>query len=75
MAEHQTLRYFADSRITLGMALIKLLEYARDHAEDFEVGPLSLATLVTSGLTISGPDLTGPAEVLSRVPGLVEVAT
>jgi hypothetical protein len=69
-----TRRWRADSRVSYARALLALIEYARARpSPDFAFGPLSVASLEAYGLTVSGTDLTGPSDVLSTVPGLVEV--
>jgi hypothetical protein len=68
-----TLRFFADSRIPLAHAVIALVEHARGSEDNFEFGPLDLAVMTESGLTVAGPDLDGVAMLLSRIPGLVEL--
>jgi hypothetical protein len=69
-----TRRFYADSRIPLAHAIAALVIHARDSEDDFEFGPLDLATLAESGLDISGPDADSAAQVVGRIPGLVEVA-
>lgn len=67
-----TSRYYAASRHVYARALLRLSAYARAHADDFSFGPLDLAALENQGLTITGSDLTGAREVLSKIPGLVQ---
>jgi hypothetical protein len=56
------------------MALAALVRCAREHPEpDFEFGPLDLDALETTGLAVSGPDLSAVSDCLSRSPGLVQV--
>jgi hypothetical protein len=70
----QTLRYRAVSRISYAQALLALVQCARHHpGPDFEFGPLDLSALESSGLTVSGPDLSAVTDCLDRTPGLVEV--
>lgn len=66
----QTLRCFAASRFTYAVALEKLTLYARDYPDDFDFGKLDLDALLHQGLTVTGPDLSGVAEMLADVPGL-----
>lgn len=68
-----TLRYRASSRYSYGRALLALVECARGHdGPEFTFGPASLAALESSGLAVSGDDLTAPAAALARIPGLVQ---
>jgi hypothetical protein len=68
-----TLRYFTDETAAYALALVLLMEYARSHPrEEFVFGPFELAKLKAGGLVLSGPDLAGPAAVLSRVEGLAQ---
>lgn len=70
----QTLRYRAATRVSYSSALVDLVEYAREHPDpDFTFGPLDLEKLESEGLQVSGSDLGAVSDVLSRVPGLVEV--
>jgi hypothetical protein len=56
------------------MALVQLVRYSRANPEpDFLFGPLELSALDEQGLVVSGEDLDGVSEVLSEVPGLIEV--
>jgi hypothetical protein len=71
----QTRRYYADTSLSYALAAIALFEYARTHRGEFVFGPMDVEAMKQAGLTISGPDLAGPAEVLSGVLGLVEQAT
>lgn len=68
-----TRRWFADSSVSYALAAIRLIEYARAHKEQhFEFGPMDAEAMRESGLTVSGPDLDGIAELLDGIPGLVE---
>jgi hypothetical protein len=67
-----TLRWFAADRKTYVWALIDLVTYARTSTHDFSFGPLDLAALENQGLAVTGSDLSGVAELLSKVPGLVQ---
>ena len=69
----QVLRYRALTRYTYARALLSLLAYARASQDDFYFGPSSPTAMETSGLEIHGADLTGVAEVLGNVPGLIKV--
>jgi hypothetical protein len=54
-------------------ALLELAIYAREHADNFTVGPpLDVAALEHQGLTVTGPDLAGVREMLSKIPGLTQ---
>jgi hypothetical protein len=66
----QTIRYRAVMRLSYSVALLHLLEYARESREEFEYGPMSLAALDNQGLTICGPKLDGVQKVLADIPGL-----
>jgi hypothetical protein len=67
-----TLRYRASTRLPYAMALTDLFEYAHDHPDpDFVFGPTDLEQLESSGLAVSGKDLSSVGELLSRVAGLV----
>lgn len=69
----ETLRFRGDMPMAYAQALVKLTRYAREHDDEFDFGPLDLASMRRSGLVVSGPDLSGVAAVLSGIPGLVEV--
>jgi len=72
LASPETLRFRASSRYSYAVALLSLVHYARDTTgPDFAFGPLALAQLESAGLEVTGPDLSGVAQVLSGVPGLV----
>jgi hypothetical protein len=66
----ETVRYRAVMQLAYAVALLHLLEYARESREVFEYGPMSLAALEDQGLTISGPRLDGARKVLAEIPGL-----
>jgi hypothetical protein len=66
----QTFRYRAVMQLAYAVALLHLLEYARESRAVFEYGPMSLAALEDQGLTISGPRLAGAQKVLAEIPGL-----
>jgi hypothetical protein len=67
----QTRRYRAASHHVYSTAIVALVEYARRSSEDFTFEPLALDALEAQGLAVTGPDLAGVSDVLSRVPGLV----
>lgn len=70
----QTRRYRALQRIIYAAALVQLVKLARSGAgETFQFGPMDITTLERNGLLVSGTDLSGVAETLAKVPGLVEV--
>jgi hypothetical protein len=74
MVASQTRRWFADSSVSYALAAIALVEYARAHrGEHFEFGPLDTEAMRAGGLTVSGENLDGIAEVLAAIPGLAEV--
>ena len=69
-----SLRYRASGHIPYALALVALVRHARTHPHpDFQFGPLDLRALDHQGLVISGPDLSAVSEVMSEVPGLIEV--
>jgi hypothetical protein len=76
LAAGRTRRYFAEPGSSQAsiytLALVLLMEYARNHAQEFVFGPLDVSAARAGGLIISGADLTGPARVLEGVPGLAE---
>jgi hypothetical protein len=67
--ETQTLRYRAVMRLAYSVALLELMEYARESKASFEFGPMNLDALENQGLVISG-DVAGAAKVLAGVEGL-----
>lgn len=68
--EPQTLRYRAVMSLAYSVALLYLLEYARESGDDFEYGPMSLEALQDQGLVVSGSRLEGVQRVLAEIPGL-----
>ena len=66
----QTVRYRAVMPLSYSVALLHLLEYARESREDFSYGPMYLAALADQGLTVSGARLDGVQKVLADIPGL-----
>lgn len=69
-----TLRYRALYRFIYSRALVALVEYARDNPQpEFSFGPMSLKAMESQGLTVSGTDLSGVTDVLSRIHGLSQV--
>lgn len=66
----RTLRYRAVMNLAYSVALLHLLEYARESREDFEYGPMDLNAIEDQGLTVSGPRLSGVMKVLEGIPGL-----
>jgi hypothetical protein len=69
-----TIRYRATTNIPYAMGIVELFRYARAHpVPDFTFGPFDLKALESQGLLVSGPDLTGVADLLEGVPGLAEV--
>lgn len=70
----ETRRYLATSRYAYALALVALVELARDHAgPSFEFGPLTLSSLEGQGLTVAGDDLTAVTRELEKSPGLVHM--
>lgn len=67
------IRFRGDGPDALAAALVAVLRHARDSADEFTFGPLSLADLERDGLDIGGPDLSGVMQVLALVPGLAHV--
>ena len=65
-----TIRWFAASGYPYACALAELTIYAREHSEDFTLGPLDLGALEHQGLAVSGPDLAGVTRLLDGIPGL-----
>lgn len=61
-----------DSALLYNIAMATVVEYARDHEVDFIVGPLDSGKMVEQGLWLSGPDLEGVSDAITRVPGLHE---
>lgn len=68
-----TIRWFAASRLVYATALLALVNYAREHGEEFTFGPLDLSALENSGLVIAGPDLAGVKSLLDGIHGLAQV--
>lgn len=63
----------AGSHQVYARALLELAIYARVHTGDFTVGPpLDMDALEHQGITITGSDLTGVREMLSKIAGLVQ---
>jgi hypothetical protein len=50
-----------------------VVEYMRGHPVDFLMGPLDSGKMVDEGMWVSGPDLEGVSDAITRVPGLHEV--
>lgn len=74
MAVSQTIRYRGLYRFIYSKALVQLVEYARENPQpEFSFGPMSLSAMEHAGLTITGADLSGVVDLLSRVHGLSEV--
>lgn len=74
MAVDQTVRFRALYRFIYSKALVQLVEYAREHPQpEFSFGPMSLPAMESAGLTITGADLSGVVDLMSRVHGLSEV--
>jgi hypothetical protein len=70
----ETRRWFADSSVSYALAVIALMEYAREHRVRYSYGPLDTASMLDGGLAVSGSgdDLDQAAAVLAQVPGLAE---
>jgi hypothetical protein len=68
--EMTSLRYRGVMRLAYSVALLLLMEHARDTKDDFSFGPWDLDALEGQGLVVSGPDLAGARKVLDGVPGL-----
>lgn len=62
-----------DSALLYNIAMVAAVEYARGHEEDFIIGPLDSGKMVDQGMWVSGPDLEGVSDAITRVPGLREV--
>ncbi len=71
--EPSQVHYRADRPDAYAAALLALIRHARDSTDDFSFGPLRLADLDRDGLTVTGPDLSGPLLALSTIPGLAPV--
>lgn len=69
-APANTIRYRAVMRLAYAVAMLNLLEYARESGDDFEYGPMDLDLLEAHGLTVSGPRLEGVQKVLGEIPGI-----
>jgi hypothetical protein len=52
------------------VALLLLMEHARESKDKFDFGPMDLDALENQGLVISGPDLAGAQKILADIPGL-----
>jgi hypothetical protein len=68
--EPQTLRYRAPMELAYVVALLLLMEYARESDDRFTYGPMSLEALRDQGLLVSGLRLDGVRKVLAEIPGL-----
>lgn len=68
--ETQTLRYRGAMRLAYSVALLLLMERARESKDVFEFGPMDLDALENQGLVVSGLDLAGVQEILAGIPGL-----
>lgn len=66
----QTVRYRSGIRLAYAVALLALMEHARQSGEDFEYGPLDLSAAEDQGLVISGHDVSGAELALAGIPGL-----
>ncbi len=66
-------RYRADNPDVYAVAILALVEHARDSNDDFTFGPMSLTDCVRSGLDITGPDLAAIHVILSAISGLAPV--
>lgn len=61
-----------DEPAALVAGVLAAVEYARSHpTEDFHVGPFPVSDMLHSGLMVSGPHVTGVAQQLDLVPGLL----
>jgi len=67
--ETQTLRYRGAMRLAYSVALLLLMEHARESKDKFDFGPMNLDALENQGLVISG-DVAGAAKMLAGVEGL-----
>jgi len=68
--DHKNARYFFDSLASAAMALIAVLQYARNSDEWFRFGPLNAQQILDSGLRISG-EIEGISEKLDDIAGSV----
>lgn len=66
-------RFLFDSTEAAASALLVVLQYARQSTDNFEFGGLTLASLVESGMWMTG-DVAGVAALVDRVPGAVRQA-
>jgi hypothetical protein len=71
----ETRRYRAISNVAYSHAIMALLQLARNwDGPEFSFGPAdSLHALREQGLVVSGEDLSGVTDSLSKVAGLTEV--
>jgi len=67
------LHYRADTPDVYAVALTRLVRHARESSDDFSFGPVRVADCIRDGLTLTGPDLTGPVGVLAAITGLAQV--
>jgi hypothetical protein len=75
VAQHLTRRFRAenDSALLYNITVAIVVSYMREHPDDFVLGPLDSGKMVDHGLWVSGPDLEGVSDAITRVPGLSEV--
>jgi hypothetical protein len=66
----QSLRYRAAMRLAYSVALLFLIEHARDSKDSYEFGPMNLDALEDQGLVVTGADLAGVQKILADIPGL-----
>ena len=66
---HETIRVFPDTKTAAVEALSVIFEHARESEEFFEFGPLSVPSIMSSGLWISG-ELHVIVELLQSIDGL-----
>jgi hypothetical protein len=74
LSADQTVRFRADYPFVYARALLALTELARaGTTPPFSFGPADQRALHEQGLVVTGQDITAPAELLRRDPGLTEV--
>lgn len=72
MADDETFRFRAASRVTYSKALLALVRRARSEPDSmFVFGPFDLSALEDQGLAVSGPGVSEWADdFMAGVPGL-----
>ncbi len=67
------LHYRADGPAAYAAALLALVRHARASNDDFRFGPTRLLDCERDGLSLVGPDLSGPLGILTTIAGLAQV--